>query len=70
MEERFWKKVKSYDNKYVCEFGRFAATTWEFGSIHQCKVYIQYNLMIDGKKYISPGVDENVGICRTPGKTR
>lgn len=70
MSNSGWKKIESYDNKQLWEEGRYAATTWEFGSIYQCKVFIKYEHTIDGKKHTSPGFDDNIGICLTPGKTR
>lgn len=65
-----WERIDSHDKKQVWRDGRFSAMTWEFGSIYQCKVFIQYDHMIEGKKFISPGFNDEIGICLTPGKTR
>lgn len=65
-----WEKTDSHDEKYICNIGRFTATTWKFGDIHQCKVFIKYKHMIEGKEYISPGFNDQVGIGLTHGKTR
>lgn len=66
-----WEKVDSYDKKYVCHINnKFSAMTWEFGTIHQCKVFIKYAHKIDGKAYTAPGFDDQIGIGLTPGKTR
>jgi len=66
-----WEKVDSHDKKYVCHINnKFSAMTWEFGSIHQCKVFIKYTHKIDGKEYTAPGFEDQVGIGLTPGKTR
>lgn len=65
-----WERIDSHDKKQVWKQGRFSAMTWEFGSIYQCKVFIQYEHMIEGKKHVSPGFNDEIGICLTPGKTR
>lgn len=44
--------------------GRFEVHTWPFGSIHQCKV------MVDYPRPGLEGFDQRVGVCLRPGKTR
>lgn len=51
--------------------GRFWVTTWPFGSIHQSKIYVDYDHKMDGKAPDSPIKGQgHVGICLEPGKTR
>ena len=43
---------------------RVSVLTWQFGSVHQCKVYIKYDNMKP-----APGFDNDVGICLTAQPT-
>lgn len=63
-----WKNKS--DTWYTTVNERFVANTWQFGSIHQAKVLIDYDLKIDGKPNSSPLSKPTVGICLHPGKTR
>lgn len=65
-----WEKTDSYDEKYICKIGRFTATIWKFGDIHQCKVFIKYKHLIEGKEYKSLQFDDQVGISLMYAKTR
>lgn len=49
---------------------RFVVNIWKFGSIHQAKVLVDYDLKIDGKIHDSPLSRPYVGIGLRPGKTR
>lgn len=49
--------------------GRFHATTWKFGSIHQAKVFVDYEHKIEGKEPASFKVDGSVGVCLRYGRT-
>jgi hypothetical protein len=49
---------------------RFVVNTWKFGSIHQAKILVDYDLKIDGKTHDAPLSRPYVGICLRPGKTR
>jgi len=59
-----------YDNDWHTNINdRFHASTWKFGSIHQAKVFVDYNHLIDNKKPDSWKIDGSVGICLHYGKT-
>lgn len=67
-----WEKDHhNYDDSYSANIdNRFIATTWKFGSIHQAKVFIDYNFLIKGERKYSPFINHSdVGICLRPGKS-
>lgn len=49
---------------------RCHAITWKFGSIHQSKVYVYYNHLVDGKEHLHMVWEDAVPICLQYGKTR
>lgn len=57
-----------YDHDwYVTLDKRYHVTTWRFGRIHQCKVFIDYQNSKDGKPQ-DKFLGGSVGICLRPGK--
>jgi hypothetical protein len=66
-----WSSNNTYydDDWHTTIDERFHISTWKFGSIHQAKVFIDYNHLIDGKEPDSFKVDGSVGICLRYGKT-
>lgn len=57
------------DDWYTTVHERFHPMTWKFGSIHQSKVFVDYNHLVDGKTPASPKCDGDIGICLRYGKT-
>lgn len=49
---------------------RCYAVTWKFGSIHQAKVFVYHEHVVDGKPYMSPVWDDAVPICLHAQQTR
>lgn len=59
-----------YENDWHTDVDeRFHVSTWKFGSIHQSKVFIDYEHLMDGKHTDSIKCDGSVGICLRYGKT-
>jgi hypothetical protein len=68
---RIWSSNNTYyDNDWHTDVDdRFHAMTWKFGSIHQAKVFIDYDHKMEGVTPDSPKIDRGVGICLRYGKT-
>jgi len=68
-----WTRPEHLDAEWTVEFDRFICTTWQFGSIHQCKIWVKYEATQGGKP-LSVGhsvLGSNyVAICRQGYKTR
>lgn len=68
-----WRRPTDMDAEWIAEFDRFICTTWQFGSIHQCKIWVKYDTTIGGKPFVagrSTLGDNYVGMCRQGYKTR
>lgn len=72
MSQNNWDKICSSNNKKVWIYtdDRFMAMTWKIENTYQCKIYIKYNHMIEGKKYISFRPNDEICINLSSGKTR
>jgi hypothetical protein len=55
---------------WITKFDRFMCATWQFGDIHQCKIFVQYEPTKCGEKLDLQYGSEYVGICREGYKTR
>jgi hypothetical protein len=66
-----WNSNDTYytNDWHTTVYERFHVSTWKFGSIHQSKVFIDYEHKIDGQVLNSIKNDGSIGICLRPGKT-
>lgn len=68
-----WIRPTDMDADWTTTIGRCIASTWQFGSIHQCKIFIKYDHRIDGKKHKLNSYtigDDLVAVCLSAPKTR
>lgn len=68
-----WGSPPDSELEWETTIGRSIAGTWKFGNIHQCKIFIKYKHMVDGKKYSSRHYtigNDLVAICLRAAPTR